>query len=255
MVEINRVFVRGDCHGDFDWLEEWCEENETTTNDILILLGDSALRFEGNSSAKEEARKIRVSHCPVTIFAVRGNHDRPFIDPFKEEVELVECQYLDHNHNDNILMWHDNRYNNIWYFNEDNPIYYIKNKSFCILPGAYSVDKEWRQLMHWPWYEDEQLSYHQRLDYLDRIYDRSFDFVLSHTCPYEWRPTDLFLSSIDQSKVDNSTEYWLSDVKKYIGYKYWYFGHYHANRDYGKVSEYDWNGETIMLFDEVRRIL
>lgn len=34
-----------------------------------------------------------------------------------------------------------------------------------------------------------------------------------------------------------------------------YFGHYHANRDYGKVSEYGGNGKTIMLFDEVRKIL
>ena len=34
-----------------------------------------------------------------------------------------------------------------------------------------------------------------------------------------------------------------------------YFGHYHANRDYGKVSEYGGNGETIMLFYEVREIL
>ena len=47
MITVNRVFITGDRHGNFEWLMDWCRENETTTNDILILLGDHALRFEG----------------------------------------------------------------------------------------------------------------------------------------------------------------------------------------------------------------
>ena len=42
---INRIFVRGDTHGNYDWLKEWCYDNNTTTNDILIILGDNGLRF------------------------------------------------------------------------------------------------------------------------------------------------------------------------------------------------------------------
>lgn len=250
----NRIFLRGDTHGDFySWLPQWCEGEETTINDVLIILGDSGLRFEGAARAREQNRKEFVAKYPITIFAVRGNHDRPFTPELCSDVELTACSFIDGANN---LMWHDKAYPNIWYFNELDPIFYICGQSFLILPGAYSIDKDWRKIMHWTWYEDEQLSHEQQLDYLDQIHDKMFDHVLSHTCPIEWQPIDLFMRSIDQSRVDSSTEEWLSDVLKYIGYKHWWFGHYHANREYGFVGNYDdIQGETTMLYDKIVRII
>jgi hypothetical protein len=43
-------------------------------------------------------------------------------------------------------------------------------------------------------------------------------------------PTDLFLSFIEQSTVDNSTEEWLERVKNKINWGVWCLGHYHADR-------------------------
>ena len=40
----------------------------------------------------------------------------------------------------------------------------------------------------------------------------------------------MFLSFIDQSKVDNTTEKFLEVLKDNIFYKCWCFGHYHADR-------------------------
>ena len=54
--------------------------------------------------------------------------------------------------------------------------------------------------------------------------------VLSHTVPYDYRPVDLFLSMIDQSTVDESTELWLGEIEKKLDYKWWYAGHYHTSR-------------------------
>lgn len=56
------------------------------------------------------------------------------------------------------------------------------------------------------------------------------DLVLSHTCPYQWQPFDLFLSGIDQNSVDNSTEHWLAEVERNLDYRYWLFGHFHDDR-------------------------
>lgn len=76
------------------------------------------------------------------------------------------------------------------------------------------------------------------------------------TCPTVWQPVDLFMKNLDQSKVNTTMEEYLDDVLHYIGgYDYWYFGHYHVNRDYGKVSDYDWNGEMVMLFDGIGEFL
>lgn len=263
MTTINRVFITGDRHGDFEWLPEWCRENKTTTSDILILLGDHALRFEGIKNRRELYRKDLVKSCPITIFGLRGNHDRPYYKEdgtIWEDIELVKCPLLDNRiYNGKPLfenkMWHDKEYPNIWYF-QDGQEYFIKDKTFFIYGGAYSVDKEWRQLMHWTWYPNEIVSNNEHAAALDVIDHRHFNYVLTHTCPTDWQPVDLFMRGLDQSKVDTTMEEYLDDVLRYIGgYDYWYFGHYHANRDYGKVSDYDWNGETTMLFDEIRQIL
>lgn len=56
------------------------------------------------------------------------------------------------------------------------------------------------------------------------------DVGLSHTVPYDYRPVDLFLSMIDQSTVDESTELWLGEIEKKLDYKWWYAGHYHTSR-------------------------
>ena len=60
--------------------------------------------------------------------------------------------------------------------------------------------------------------------------DWNVDVVLSHTVPYDYRPVDLFLSMIDQSTVDESTELWLGEIEKKLDYKWWYAGHYHTSR-------------------------
>lgn len=54
--------------------------------------------------------------------------------------------------------------------------------------------------------------------------------VLSHTTPYQYRPIDLFLSNIDQSTVDSSTEKWLRTIEEKLDYEKWYAGHYHCDR-------------------------
>ena len=56
------------------------------------------------------------------------------------------------------------------------------------------------------------------------------DVVLSHTCPLDYQPVDMFLSGIDQSAVDSSTEEWLSEIEYELDYKKWYCGHYHIER-------------------------
>ncbi len=40
----------------------------------------------------------------------------------------------------------------------------------------------------------------------------------------------MFLHGVDQSKVDNSMEVWLEEVKNNITWFIWLYGHYHADR-------------------------
>ena len=68
--------------------------------------------------------------------------------------------------------------------------------------------------------------------------------VLSHTCPLDYQPIEVFLSGIDQSKVDSSTEEWLNEIEYELDYKKWYCGHYHTSKRLYNVQ---------MMFEEIEK--
>ena len=113
----------------------------------------------------------------------------------------------------------------------DGEIYYFNKYKCLVIGGAYSVDKYWRLENNWIWFKNEQVPIEDRIKIFAETRGMDFDFVLSHTCPYSWMPTDKFLSFIDQSKVDNSMEFWLEEIKNNLGrIGVWLFAHYHVDR-------------------------
>ncbi len=45
----------------------------------------------------------------------------------------------------------------------------------------------------------------------------------------------MFISGIDQSKVDNSAEEFLDKVEEKLDYDKWYCGHYHTDKSSDKI--------------------
>ena len=128
-------------------------------------------------------------------------------------------------------VWVEEAYPNIL-FAKDGEIYDIAGMKTIVIGGAYSVDTFYRLSKGYNWFEDEQPSDEIKA-YVEKQLsnnDWNVDVVLSHTVPYDYRPVDLFLSMIDQSTVDESTELWLGEIEKKLDYKWWYAGHYHTSR-------------------------
>lgn len=125
---------------------------------------------------------------------------------------------------------------------KDGGEYCINGRSVIVLGGAYSVDKWWRiqraelngldatNPKATGWFPDEQLTAEERDKIFAKIKGKSYDLVLSHTCPIIWEPTDLFLNSVDQTNVDKTMELWLDEVRQNINWDVWVFGHHHADR-------------------------
>lgn len=231
---MRRLFMTGDTHGDFDFLAGWCRNNETTYEDILIILGDAGINYYGPTQKKELALKEMIKDCPITLLCVRGNHeDRPEDRP---ELGLGDVGIGDE-------VYLDIRYPNIWYA-QDGGEYNIIGKKILTIGGAYSVDKFYRISRGWKWVANEMLNSDERANILDKVYDKEYDIVCTHTCPIDWEPVDLFLSGIDQNSVPKDMERFLADVKRYITYKKWYFGHYHADRE-------QWDSSRLMFKDVI----
>lgn len=212
-------FITGDKHGYFKDIKNFCEEHLTSKEDVLIILGDAGINYFGDYRDTEV--KEFVQNLPITIFAIHGNHEmRPFIIPTYKEMEWNES-----------VVYVEEKFPNIL-FAKDGEIYNINNQKVIVIGGAYSVDKWYRLQMGYRWFEDEQPN-EEIKNYVESKLEKNdwnVDIVLSHTTPYHYMPTDMFLSGIDQSTVDNSTEYWLQAIEEELSYKKWYCGHFHTDR-------------------------
>ncbi|NCC08420.1 MAG: hypothetical protein EOM30_10405 [Clostridia bacterium] len=108
----------------------------------------------------------------------------------------------------------------------------------CGLGGAYSVDKYYRLMRGWHWFENEQPSPEIKAFVEKQLAGRGnkIDVVLSHTAPLKYEPTEVFIQGFDQSGVDKSTEKWLDDIETKLNYKKWYCGHYHTAKKIDKLQ-------------------
>lgn len=225
------VYITGDTHGNFERIEYFCQDNQTTKDDILIILGDAGINYYLNY--KDKQKKEWLSQLPITLFCIRGNHEeRP------ENINTyIMSEFLDGQ------VYIEPEYPSL-IFAKDGEIYNINGKKCLVVGGAYSVDKLYRLSMGYHWFKDEQISADERVEIEKKIIENNYkcDYIFSHTCPYDTRPTHLFLDGIDQSKVDSSMELWLQDIADKIDFKKWYFGHFHG----------DWkNGKYQMLYKNV----
>lgn len=117
----------------------------------------------------------------------------------------------------------------IKYF-KDGGIYHLLNYKVLTIGGAYSVDKYYRIDHGWQWFPQEELSDEEMIKINDKIYNKSVDFIFTHTCPLMFQPTDLFLPTINQASVSNRMETFLNSVIRNVDWKFLCFGHYHADR-------------------------
>lgn len=186
----------------------------------IIILGDAGLNFYLDS--REQKFKKKINHLGYQIYCVYGNHE--------ERPENISTMKLVWDKEVKGEVYVEEKYPNIKYFKMFGE-YQISRYNIAVIGGAYSVDKEFRQLMNWQWFPDEQLTEREIIDVFSLMTGKDYDLVLTHTCPYDWRPIDLFLQTVDQSKVDSTMERTLNFLKDYIRkWDKWACGHYHDDR-------------------------
>lgn len=219
------IYITGDTHGSFERIANFCKMMNTTEKDIMIILGDAEINYEGGLS--DFLKKDYLSFFPITFLCVHGNHEqRPSSIPsYKQKSWHGGTVYYEDDF-PNIL------------FAKDGEIYDLNGKKTLVIGGAYSVDMYYRLMKGLPWFHDEQPSDEIKMfveKQLNRV-DWSVDVVLTHTVPLKYEPVEMYLDGIDQSKVDKSTEEWLDKIEDKLNYKKWYCGHYHTEKIIDKLE-------------------
>ncbi|MCC8068808.1 MAG: metallophosphoesterase [Ruminococcus sp.] len=226
----DKVYILSDIHGAFQpvrdfWLEYKLSEKMKEHNNYLILLGDTGAQFFFNQ--RDEEFKKKLGKYPFTYFLLRGNHE--------QRPSIVMAQHPEQWHIEELWdnkVYVENDYPYIKYALDEGGEYNILGKSVLMLPGAVSVDKEYRLARGWSYFPDELMTDLEKENILNNLKPH-YDYIFAHTCPRVFEPfiDDLFLSFLDQSQIDKSMENWLNIIINNTTYERFYFGHYHDDRD------------------------
>ncbi len=218
------IYITGDKHGDYSDVFEFCNKYKTSTNDIMIILGDAGINYYLDD--RDYILKNSLLQIPITLFCIHGNHE--------ERPENIASYKTKTFHNG--IVYYEEDYPNIL-FAKDGEVYDFDDKKTLIIGGAYSVDKDYRLAMGYNWYLSEQPNekIKNEVKKVLKEYNNKVDIILTHTCPFKYMPYEVFMSGIDQSKVDNSTELFLDEIEDTTDYKKWYCGHYHTDKIVDKV--------------------
>jgi len=218
--------ITGDCHGKFDHIRKFSAKNKTDCKNVLIILGDLEVNFY--LDWRDKKAKEKLSNIPITIVAVHGNHEeRPF---------LTNCDYKEDMWNGGVI-YYEAEFPNIL-FAKDGEVFQFGDKTAIVLGGAYSIDKNYRLKHGWPWFSSEQPDDSTKCSVEKNLEKTNFkvDYVLTHTCPQKFEPTEFFLPAIDQSTIDKSTEIWLDTIENRLSYSKWFAGHFHCAKETEKIQ-------------------
>lgn len=235
------VYITGDTHGDPQEIRNTIAQiPNPSKDDFIIIAGDAGFEYQDHimGRAKREARKF-----PGTWIILRGNHDSRYWWEHTTWDEEEQKYYPNEGwaFTDDGMYLYQKKYPNIWYVIDGGGIYNIGGYNILFVPGAYSVDKWYRLRNNYPWNPMEQLTLEEQeelksvtVEWLDLGFN--IDFVIGHTFPLKMQHfyQDLFMSGLDQSTIDKTTEYWLNSLADIYeacpNFKQYFGGHFHDDR-------------------------
>lgn len=217
-------YLTGDCHGDFSRFYNFTK-NIDSKDCCFICLGDFGANYYLNKT--DYKNKKRLNSLGSQFYIIHGNHETRASD-------ILTIQWA-YDERVSGIVGTEPEFPNIHYFKDDVNEYIINGYKCLIIPGAFSVDGEYRRQRilsnGWcGWWKNEQLTQEEMNAGFTLAAGKSYDFVFSHTCPISIEPTDLFLSLVNQKEVDRTMENYLEKVKNNINFKLWCFAHFHDDR-------------------------
>ena len=224
--DFNRIFITGDTHGDFGYVMSADCKYRFSESDLIIILGDVGLNFSNDERDSQRKHDV-MKRFPCTFLCLHGNHE------MRPDSEGILCKYEKKDWFGGQVFV-QKKYDRLL-FAVDGSRYHINGRDFLVIGGAYSIDKFIRIERGWPWFPDEQLTYEEKKTIRAEIngHGNHEDIILTHTCPYDFRPTDMFLPGYDQSTVDTTSEWFLQHIYDDLAGNFtdWYCGHWHLERD------------------------
>lgn len=209
------IYLTGDTHIPIDIAKlntkNFPEQKNLTRRDIVIVLGDFGLYWRDDKEHRYWYDWLQEK--PFTTCWVDGNHENfdwiarlPVTEDWHGGKAQVDGSI--------IHLMRGERYK-------------LEGKHFLVFGGADSIDKAFRK-PYISWWPQEDASMAEKFHGLENAH-APIDYVLTHTCPGSIASSMFHIPPVEEpmSKYLNKLEEELPKIKG------WYFGHWHADRDYG----------------------
>lgn len=187
------------------------------------------------SDSVENENKKFLSKLPIALLCVRGEQDENYL-----KSPDICYEQLDYDPLSGGVYW-EKEYPNILYVANGTHLT-LKGFDCLFLEGAHDPEQKYYPLGMRHAFEDDMPSAGERLEVLDKVYRKHYDYVFSHTCPAEW---------VKDEKRIGPMEAYLSDVYHYISFTYWFYGHFCEN----KIEKLDGNQTQQVCFPYVEEIM
>ena len=250
------VYVTGDCHAQFHKFntDNFPEQKDMTRNDIVIVCGDFGLWHD---TSQEQWWLNWLGEKSFTLVFVDGNHEN-FDRLYSDEFPIVDF------HGGKAHKIRENIYHLMRGY-----VFDFEGKKFFAFGGASSHDisdgildgkdfksdedfleaiYEWRaqnkmfRINHISWWEQELPSEEEMDRGFESLakYGNKVDYVITHCCPKN------IAGLMGFYETDTITDYF-EEVASSLGFKRWYFGHYHKDKNvYDKFT---------CLYNKIERVL
>lgn len=199
----------GDTHGEFFFLNQYLKK--ATNEDNFFICGDFG--YWDRSTFREGKgfyHELIKNPNKAKIYFCDGNHEQHLL---LKELERV------HGWNNPIEIKE-----NVFYCPRGSSLDLNDGRRVLFVGGADSIDKQWRET-NVNWFSEETMKYtdYERIDF-----SKSYDIVVSHTCPLNCMPHMRELYKGVSLKTYDFTSDLLQSIFDRTKPSKWYFGHWHC---------------------------
>ena len=181
----------GDVHGKFRRYREIIRDNPDT-----IQVGDLGVGFRKYADGTPLRNPPYDAMVESRARFIRGNHDNP-------GVCAGHTQYIP----DGTI---------------EGPVMFIG--------GAYSIDSAWR-LEDYSWWANEQLSYEELDDLVEKARVRRPEVLVTHDAPYDVVPLVFADKYVHKPNEPTRTGQAFERIRQLVRPRLWVFGHWHTSAD------------------------
>lgn len=215
------LFV-GDTHGRFDKLNQLIAQHKP---DNVFVCGDFGYWNEQTFGGPDYNLWDRIVTNDTKVYFCDGNH---------EDFNMLDKLVEQHGYRKPILVA-----KNVYYCPRGSELILEDGTSVLFFGGAYSVDKPLR-IKDINWFEQEQATFEQ----LDRVQNKQYDIVVSHTCPMRCLFDVSMKTGINRAKINHTqTEQVLDKLFDIVQPKLWFFGHWH------QYGNFEYNGCKLVMLN------